>query len=121
MSHFLDVWSGRYYLSRATFTQFCFLRRTPRFPTTDNRRLVNATEGGIIIYWPVSRMAKLTRKKERKKKGSDLEARGYKSPPNLRSTSIVNKVTEASYHHRMKFAKIVLDWRSRKDDPPWSL
>lgn len=88
MSHFIGVWSGRDYLSRATFTQFCFLGQTPRFPTTDNRCFVNATEGGVIIYWTVSKMVKLKKEKNR----SDLEARGYKSPPNQRSRLTGNKV-----------------------------
>ena len=33
-----------------------------------------------------------------------------------------NKRLSASlFYHRMKLAKIILDWSSRKDDPPWSL
>jgi len=102
MSHFISAWSGRNYLCRATFTQFCFLGRTPRFPTADNRCLVNAAEGGVIIYWTVGNMVKLKKKGNR----SDLEARDYKSPPNQRSRSTGNKgLPEASYfYHRMKFA-----------------
>jgi hypothetical protein len=60
---------------------------------------------------------------EKERNRSDLEARGYRSPPNQRSRLTGNKVLpEASYfYHRMKFAKIILDGRSRKNNPPWSL